>query len=238
MKIVDKKDKRVDYPQPTFNELTSNSVDQPGFGIDANTSFEPPQASLDTYNTATQDLGYVERFNIFDSDTKAKADANRQMKAEEETRAKAAKEFARTEAIRAANELAAAEKQLADLQVAAENAAKTKEIQAAIEAQAAQSDGSPTGGSTNYSAPSTPTGGSTGYSGNYNEPGRGGSPEGNSSGSGSGGGSRGGGGGYASFVTTQSIGSTVTIIVGAGGTAAGGVSAAVGGAGRVILTWS
>jgi hypothetical protein len=50
--------------------------------------------------------------------------------------------------------------------------------------------------------------------------------------------SGGGGGGYASFVTTQSIGSTVTIIVGAGGTAAGGVSAAVGGAGRVILTWS
>ena len=54
----------------------------------------------------------------------------------------------------------------------------------------------PETGGTSYTAPSTPTGGTAGYSGNYNEPGRGGSPEGNSSGSGSGGGSRGGGGSY------------------------------------------
>ena len=48
--------------------------------------------------------------------------------------------------------------------------------------------------------------------------------------------SGGGGGGYASFVTIQSIGNTVTIVVGAGGTSPLGTP--YGGAGRVILTWS
>jgi len=213
---------------PTFNELTSNSVDQPGFGIDANTSFDPPQASLDAYNVAnnpayediTTDKGYIA--SLFDKELQAKIARNTQLqidsiaaqksleetgfvseeaKVAEETRAKAADEFARAEAIRAADELAAAEQQLADLQATADAEAKTKEVQAAIEAQEAQGDGSPTGGSTSYSAPSTSTGGSAGYSGNYNEPDRGGGPDGNggggggSGGGGGGGGSAGGGGG-------------------------------------------
>jgi hypothetical protein len=50
--------------------------------------------------------------------------------------------------------------------------------------------------------------------------------------------SGGGGGGYASYTTTADVGSSISIVVGAGGTAAAGVPLAVGGIGRVTITWS
>ena len=102
--------------QPTFNGLTNNSVDQPTFDFDSTTSFEPPQGSVG--GRATQDLGFLQSWNIFDKATRDKADALRELPAVEEARAKAAEEFAREEKARAAAELTAAQQQLDDLQAA------------------------------------------------------------------------------------------------------------------------
>ena len=181
--------------QPTFNELTSNSVDQPGFGIDSTTSFEPPQGSVG--GRATQDLGYLQSWNIFDKATRDKADALRELPAAEEARAKAAEEFAREEEARAAAELTAAQQQLDDLQAAEEARAAAAKAKADAEKEQAAIDytiSQPSGG-TSYTAPSTPSGGSAGYSGSYNEPGRGDGPDGPDGNGGGGGGSGGGGGG-------------------------------------------
>ena len=86
---------------------------------------------------------------------------------------------------------------LAEKKAAEEELAKIqKEIESKLTGGPDGTSITPQTGGTSYTAPSTPTGGTSGYSGDYNEPGRGGSPEGNSSNSGSGGGSRGGGGSY------------------------------------------
>ena len=174
-------------PQLSLNELANNSVEQPGFGFDANTSFSSPQTSIDAYNVAnnpayedtTTNKGYVA--SLFDRELQAKKARNTQLqidsiaaqksleetgfvseeaKVAEQTRAKAAEDFSKAEAIRAANELAAAEKQLADLaakdKAAKDKAAKDKEFNDMESAT--------------YSDSSPATGGFTGYSGDYGGP--------------------------------------------------------------------
>jgi len=149
--------------------------------------YNPPQASLEQYNVANPTYEGLttkngEIMSALGDDIKSYVSAysaNTLMDAEEESRAKAAEEFARVSKIKAASELRAAE-QLSDaLQAAAEAKAKAKAKEDAEKEQAAidYTISQPSGG-TSYTAPSTPTGGSAGYSGSYNEPGRGDGPDG------------------------------------------------------------
>ena len=145
--------------------------------------YSPPQASLEQYNVANPTYEGLttkngEIMSALGDDIKSYVSAysaNTLMDAEEESRAKAAEEFARVAKIKAASELRAAEQQSDALQAAAEAKAKedAEKEQAAIDYTVSQPDGG-----TSYTAPSTPSGGSAGYSGSYNEPGRGDGPDG------------------------------------------------------------